>query len=251
MSGDERRPAPAPLPARRPRRRHRVEGARAVWSLPPSILRNSQTATSDFCQQSEGKLYQHAPRAVPRAGEGGCADHRDEVVLGAAIWRQDPGAREQAGSEGKEEEEEERETVGSPGAPHCTPREGERHCHPQTRGVPCFRGKIIRLRQRTDEKHDRPFGADRVGQSSRMEPRATAVVRSGQQQDAWAPRPEPGCGPRLRADPDGRSGPEAGVFLDLGPLVCVHVQCPHAGGPRSWGGACPGSPARIEKSSEP
>lgn len=32
-----------------------------VWPPPPSILRNSHTATSDLCQQSEGKLYQHAP----------------------------------------------------------------------------------------------------------------------------------------------------------------------------------------------
>lgn len=176
-------------------------------------------------------------------GEGGCTDHRDEVVLGAPIWPQDLGAGERAGSGGKEEE---RETVGSPGAPHCTPREGKRHCHPPTRGVPCFRGKIIRLRQRTDEKQNKLYGADGADLSSRMETQVT-----GRRQGTRAPRPEPDCGPRLRTDPDGGSGPKAGIFLDLGPLVCVHVQRPHAGNPQSWGGACPGLPARIEKSSEP
>lgn len=69
-----------PLPPGRsfsnPRPRHGVEGAPTVWSPPPSILRNSHTAASDFCQRSEGKLYQHAPRAVSRAREGG--PHRSQ-----------------------------------------------------------------------------------------------------------------------------------------------------------------------------
>lgn len=42
---------------------------KAHWSPPPSVLGNSYPATSDFCRESKGKLYGHAPWAVQRVGE--------------------------------------------------------------------------------------------------------------------------------------------------------------------------------------